>query len=189
LAGSFILFFIGKEEFLSTSENTSLQQEDSGSNDFGRLSSRYDPGMVEPRQLVALEAFSKSHRASPSAPSFSMVIPPPNITGRLHMGHALNLTLQDVVARFRRMEGDDVLWIPGTDHAGIATQNVVERQLSKEGISLEKIGRDDFIKKVWEWKSSIQGGILDQIRRLGASLSWDHERFTDGSVSVGSTSL
>jgi valyl-tRNA synthetase len=178
LAGSFILFFIGKEEFLSTSENTSLQQEDSGSNDFGRLSSRYDPGMVEPRQLVALEAFSKSHRASPSAPSFSMVIPPPNITGRLHMGHALNLTLQDVVARFRRMEGDDVLWIPGTDHAGIATQNVVERQLSKEGISLEKIGRDDFIKKVWEWKSSIQGGILDQIRRLGASLSWDHERFT-----------
>jgi valyl-tRNA synthetase len=162
---------------LSTSENPPLQ-EDPDSNSFGRLSSRYEPGTVEPRQLVALETFSQSHPGSPSAPSFSMVIPPPNITGRLHMGHALNLTLQDVVARFRRMEGDDVLWIPGTDHAGIATQNVVERQLSKEGISLEKIGREDFIKKVWEWKSSIQGGILDQIRRLGASLSWDHERFT-----------
>jgi valyl-tRNA synthetase len=163
---------------LSTSENSPFQPEDPESSSFGRLSSRYDPGAVEPRQLVALETFGKSHPGSPSAPSFSMVIPPPNITGRLHMGHALNLTLQDVVARFRRMEGDDVLWIPGTDHAGIATQNVVERQLSKEGISLEKIGREDFIKKVWEWKSSIQGGILDQIRRLGASLSWDHERFT-----------
>jgi valyl-tRNA synthetase len=163
---------------LSTSENILFKPEESDPAESGRLSSRYEPGAVESRQLIALEKFNQSQKASPSAPSFSMVIPPPNITGRLHMGHALNLTLQDVVARFRRMEGDAVLWIPGTDHAGIATQNVVERQLSKEGITLDKIGRDDFIKKVWEWKSSIQGGILDQIRKLGASLSWEHERFT-----------
>ncbi len=125
-----------------------------------------------------MEQIIKNRPKSPGQPSFSMVIPPPNITGRLHMGHALNLTLQDVVARFRRMEGDDVLWVPGTDHAGIAAQNVVERQLAKEGISLSAIGREAFIAKVWEWKASIQGGILDQIRKLGASLSWDHERFT-----------
>lgn len=94
------------------------------------------------------------------------------------MGHALNITLQDVVARFKRMEGFDVLWIPGTDHAGIATQNVVERRLSQEGILFKTLTREDFVSRVWEWKESIKTGILDQIRRLGASLSWSHERFT-----------
>jgi valyl-tRNA synthetase len=109
---------------------------------------------------------------------FSMVVPPPNITGRLHMGHALNLTIQDVAARYHRMRGQDVLWIPGVDHAGIAAQNVVEKQLRQEGIDFKTMGREAFVSRVWQWKESIGSGILDQIRRLGASLSWDHERFT-----------
>ncbi len=140
------------------------------------ISKSYEPQPVERKW------FERDNRAvrvdRPSGTPFSMVIPPPNITGRLHMGHALNITLQDVVARFKRMEGCDVLWVPGTDHAGIATQNVVERRLSQEGILLKSLTREDFVSRVWEWKESIKTGILDQIRRLGASLSWSHERFT-----------
>ena len=141
-----------------------------------RIPKTYDPASTE-RKWLSLS--SKKKRISrPQGKPFSMAIPPPNITGRLHMGHALNITLQDVVARFRKMEGQDVLWIPGTDHAGIATQNVVERQLSKEGIALRSLTREEFVARVWEWKDSIKSGILDQITRLGASLSWEHERFT-----------
>ncbi len=110
--------------------------------------------------------------------TFSMVIPPPNVTGSLHLGHALNTTLQDILARFKRMNGFNVLWVPGTDHAGIATQNVVERQLAKEGISRHDIGREAFIKKVWEWKEKSGGTIIGQLKRLGASCDWGHERFT-----------
>ncbi len=141
-----------------------------------RIPKTYEPSLTEGKWLAS--SARKVRVSRPEAKSFSMVIPPPNITGRLHMGHALNITLQDVVARFRKMEGQDVLWIPGTDHAGIATQNVVERQLAKEGIPLRTLTREEFVTRVWEWKDSIKSGILDQITRLGASLSWDHERFT-----------
>lgn len=140
------------------------------------ISKSYEPLPIERKWLARDNLAARVMR--PSGIPFSMVIPPPNITGRLHMGHALNITLQDVVARFKRMEGCDVLWIPGTDHAGIATQNVVERRLSQEGIALKSLTRENFISRVWEWKESIKSGILDQIRRLGASLSWSHERFT-----------
>ncbi len=114
-----------------------------------------------------------------NAEAFSIVIPPPNVTGRLHIGHALNNTLQDVLVRYKRMLGCSVLWQPGTDHAGIATQMVVERQLADEGnISRRDMGRDAFIKRVWEWKEESGGAILQQLRRLGASCDWSRERFT-----------
>jgi len=109
---------------------------------------------------------------------FSIVIPPPNVTGSLHMGHALNNTLQDIVCRYKRMKGFNVLWIPGTDHAGIATQNVVERELAKEGIQRKDITREAFLQKVWEWKHEYGGRIISQLKRLGASCDWTRERFT-----------
>ena len=109
---------------------------------------------------------------------YSIVIPPPNVTGALHMGHALNLTLQDILCRFMRQQGKSVLWVPGTDHAGIATQNVVERQLKKEGKKRDDLGREKFIERVWEWKKEYGDRILNQIRRMGASVDWSSERFT-----------
>ncbi|MCZ6695263.1 MAG: valine--tRNA ligase [Acidobacteria bacterium] len=111
-------------------------------------------------------------------PPFSMVIPPPNVTGRLHMGHALNNTLQDILARWKRMEGDDVLWVPGTDHAGIATQMVVDRALQKEGSSREIIGRAAFVERIWNWKEEYGGAIIEQLKQLGCSCDWSRERFT-----------
>lgn len=111
-------------------------------------------------------------------PAFCMVIPPPNVTGRLHMGHALNNTLQDILARWRRMKGDDVLWLPGTDHAGIATQMVVDRQLRKEGSSRQEIGREAFVERVWKWKEEYGGAIISQLKKLGCSCDWSRERFT-----------
>jgi len=111
-------------------------------------------------------------------PSFSIVIPPPNVTGVLHVGHALNNTLQDVLVRFRRMQGYNTLWLPGTDHAGIATQNVVERQLATENSSRHAIGRKKFIERVWQWKEESGGQIINQLKRLGCSCDWDRERFT-----------
>lgn len=109
---------------------------------------------------------------------YSIVIPPPNVTGSLHMGHALNNTLQDIAIRKHRMEGDSTLWLPGTDHAGIATQNVVERQLAQEGLTRHDVGRDDFIKRTWEWKEQYGSRIINQLKRLGASCDWSRERFT-----------
>ena len=100
---------------------------------------------------------------------FSVVIPPPNVTGRLHMGHALNNSLQDVLVRFKRMKGFETLWQPGTDHAGIATQAVVEKNLEKENLNKNQLGRDIFINKVWEWKEESGGIILDQLKKLGCS--------------------
>ena len=113
-----------------------------------------------------------------TGPAFSMVIPPPNVTGELHMGHALNITIQDIMARYKRLTGHRVLWIPGTDHAGIATQNVVDKTLQAEGTSAATIGRDAFLERVWEWKNSTGTRITQQIRRLGASVDWHYERFT-----------
>ena len=109
---------------------------------------------------------------------FSIVIPPPNVTGRLHMGHALNNSLQDVLIRFYRMNGYETLWQPGTDHAGIATQAVVEKNLSKEGINKNEIGREKFIEKVWEWKAESGDLIISQLKKLGCSCDWSRSRFT-----------
>ncbi|TNE33087.1 MAG: valine--tRNA ligase, partial [Alphaproteobacteria bacterium] len=109
---------------------------------------------------------------------YTIPMPPPNVTGSLHMGHALTMTLQDILTRYRRMRGDDTLWQPGTDHAGIATQMVVERELNKEGIKRQDLGREKFLEKVWEWKEQSGSTITTQLRRLGASPDWERERFT-----------
>ncbi|MBI4686931.1 MAG: valine--tRNA ligase [Nitrospirae bacterium] len=113
-----------------------------------------------------------------SKPSYCIVIPPPNVTGSLHIGHALDATLQDILIRWKRMSGFNALWLPGTDHAGIATQNVVEKDLKKEGLDRHKLGRDEFIRRVWKWKGEYGGRIISQLKRLGASCDWSRERFT-----------
>ena len=109
---------------------------------------------------------------------FCIVIPPPNVTGSLHMGHALNNTLQDILCRFKKMKGYNVLWQPGTDHAGIATQNVVEKDLAARGTDRHAIGREKFIELVWEWRKKYGGVIINQLKRLGCSCDWSRERFT-----------
>ncbi|MBB3951231.1 valine--tRNA ligase [Aureimonas jatrophae] len=142
----------------------------------------FDAAAVEPRiaeRWEAADAFRAGAGARPGAPAFSIVIPPPNVTGSLHIGHALNNTLQDVLVRHRRMLGDNVLWQPGLDHAGIATQMVVERQLAERGEPHRReMGRDAFVERVWAWKGESGGAILRQLRRLGASCDWSRERFT-----------
>lgn len=116
--------------------------------------------------------------ASSKKPPYSIVIPPPNVTGVLHMGHALDGTLQDILTRYHRMSGYEALWIPGTDHAGLATQNVVEKQLAKEGLTRHDLGREKFIEKTWEWTNEHKSAILNQFKRLGASFDRSRERFT-----------
>ena len=149
------------------------------------LEKTYDSASAEPR-IAALwdkaQAFKAGAGAKPGAEAFSIVIPPPNVTGSLHMGHALNNTLQDILARFERMRGKDVLWQPGMDHAGIATQMVVERQLSEAGANFgrREMGREAFVEKIWEWKAESGGLIFNQLKRLGASCDWSREKFTMG---------
>ncbi|MBF0566117.1 MAG: valine--tRNA ligase [Nitrospirae bacterium] len=139
----------------------------------------YDPKSVEERWYEFwLENDCFKPPDSADGGSFSIVIPPPNVTGSLHMGHALNVTLQDILARWKRMSGKKVLWLPGTDHAGIATQNVVERQLASEGIDRHSMGRKAFIARVWEWKQRYGGHIIHQLKKMGASCDWSRERFT-----------
>ena len=111
-------------------------------------------------------------------PPFTIVIPPPNVTGSLHIGHALDHTLQDILIRMKRMKGFEALWLPGMDHAGIATQNVVEKQLAADGLSRHDLGREKFVEKVWQWKGESGGAILGQMKRLGDSVDWSRERFT-----------
>ena len=139
----------------------------------------YEPKDVEARWYTYWE---KNHlfKAEPKSDKepYCIVIPPPNVTGSLHMGHALNNTLQDVLCRYKRMKGYNVLWQPGTDHAGIATQNVVEKDLARRGLDRHQIGREAFIKQVWEWKEKYGGMILNQLKRLGCSCDWSRERFT-----------
>ncbi len=143
------------------------------------LEKAYEPKDIEQKWLTVWSAQSVNQpEAASSKPSFSMVIPPPNITGALHLGHALNSTLQDVLARYKRMKGFNVLWLPGIDHAGIATQNVVERQLAEKGKSRGDLGRDSFIEAVWKWKEESGGTIINQLKRLGASCDWSRQRFT-----------
>ncbi|MEW5909734.1 MAG: valine--tRNA ligase [Thermodesulfobacteriota bacterium] len=143
------------------------------------LDKSYEPHEVEKRWY----SFWEEHGffdadAKGRAPSFSIVIPPPNVTGVLHMGHALNNTLQDILCRYRRLRGDDVLWMPGTDHAGIATQNVVEKKLAEQGLTRHQVGRERFITAVWEWREKYGSAIINQLKRLGASCDWKRERFT-----------
>ncbi|MGB8600916.1 MAG: valine--tRNA ligase, partial [Rhizomicrobium sp.] len=143
------------------------------------LDKTFDPKEVEARifdQWVASGAFKAGRR--PGAEPFCIVIPPPNVTGKLHIGHALNNTLQDVLARFERMRGKDVLWQPGMDHAGIATQLVVERRLAEQGKKRVDMGREAFLDEVWKWKEEFGGAILNQQKRLGNSADWDRARFT-----------
>ena len=126
------------------------------------------------------EALFRPHAAAEgeTRPVFTLLLPPPNVTGRLHMGHMLNQTQMDIIVRWHRMRGFITLWLPGTDHAGIATQMMVERQLASEGKKRPDLGREKFIERVWEWKQHYGGAILDQMKRLGASVDWDREYFT-----------
>ncbi len=144
------------------------------------LDKTFDPKAAEPRLYARWEASGLfAPRQDTAAEAYSIVIPPPNVTGSLHIGHALNNTLQDILARYHRMKGKAVLWLPGTDHAGIATQMVVERQLAAEGnVGRRDMGRDAFVEKVWEWKATSAGSIQNQLRRLGSSCDWSRERFT-----------
>jgi valyl-tRNA synthetase len=143
------------------------------------LAKAYEPKEVEPKWYRFWEE-QELFRADENkeTPAYSIVIPPPNVTGDLHMGHALNNTLQDILCRYKRMQGYNVLWMPGTDHAGIATQNVVERQLAEEGLDRYQLGREKFIDRVWEWRRLYGGKIINQLKRLGSSCDWSRERFT-----------
>jgi valyl-tRNA synthetase len=143
------------------------------------LPKAYEPKTVEERWYAFwLEKGYFHADENAGGEPFSIVIPPPNVTGSLHIGHALNSTLQDIIVRWMRMSRRNTLWIPGTDHAGIATQNVVERQLAKEHIDRHVLGREKFVEKVWEWKKEYGGRIISQLKRLGASCDWQRERFT-----------
>src|SRR6201991_1786281 len=142
------------------------------------LDKTFNPKDVEGRIYAQWQASGAFKPGRPDAEPFCIMIPPPNVTGRLHIGHALNNTLQDILARFERMRGKDVLWQVGTDHAGIATQLIVERQLAERQQSRVQMGREKFLEAVWKWKDESGGAIAMQQRRLGASADWSRERFT-----------
>jgi valyl-tRNA synthetase len=150
------------------------------------LPKSYEPGAIETRwaeywvkeKLFSVPTPPPARPGEETRPVFTLLLPPPNVTGRLHMGHMLNQTQMDIIVRWHRMRGFITLWLPGTDHAGIATQMMVERQLAKEGKKRRDLGREKFIERVWEWKKLYGGAILDQMKRLGASVDWDREYFT-----------
>ena len=144
------------------------------------LPKAYDPTAIEDRwaeywvkeNLFAQPTPTAAEPKDACGEPFTILLPPPNVTGRLHMGHMLNQTEMDILTRWRRMSGRRALWLPGTDHAGIATQMMVERQLAEEGTSRQKLGREAFVERVWEWKHHYGGAILNQMKRLGASVRW-----------------
>lgn len=143
------------------------------------MAKTYEPGIVEERWYPYWEKNGFFHAdVDKNKPAFSIVMPPPNVTGSLHLGHAMDSTIQDILTRFKRMQGYNTLWLPGTDHAGIATQAKVEEQLAKEGTNRHELGREKFLERVWAWKEQYGGRITQQLRRLGASCDWDRERFT-----------
>ena len=145
------------------------------------FNSAYDPKKTEDRIYKLWEKsgyFNPDKLPKRISGSFTIVVPPPNITGSLHMGHALNATIQDILIRKKRMEGYKTLWLPGTDHAGIATQNVVEKELKNQGLSRHDLGREKFIEKVWEWEDKYGNIILDQFKKLGSSMDFSRTRFT-----------
>jgi len=142
------------------------------------LAKSFEPAAIEARWAPLWEqsgAYAPTLDAT--KPSFSIQLPPPNVTGTLHMGHAFNQTIMDALTRYHRMRGDNTLWVPGTDHAGIATQIVVERQLEQQKVSRHDLGRKNFVAKVWEWKQESGSVITQQMRRMGASVDWSHEYF------------
>ncbi|MCF8067689.1 MAG: valine--tRNA ligase [Desulfobacterales bacterium] len=143
------------------------------------LDQGYDPQRIEDSWY---EFWEKEHLFAAGTEdgcnNYSIVIPPPNVTGVLHMGHALNITLQDILCRYKRLQGENVLWVPGTDHAGIATQNVVEKKLAAEGRDRHDLGRDKFVEEVWEWREEYGSAIINQLKKIGASCDWSRERFT-----------
>ena len=145
------------------------------------LAATFSPADIEaPLYKKWLDAGYFKADSKSNKPPFTIVIPPPNVTGSLHIGHALDHTLQDILIRMKRMKGFEVLWLPGMDHAGIATQNVVEKQLALQGKSRHDLGREAFVEQVWKWKAESGGAILGQMKRLGDSVDWSRERFTMG---------
>src|SRR3989338_10212824 len=143
------------------------------------IPSRYNPKEFENSIYARWETEGLFNaEVSPSKKPFTVVIPPPNVTGILHMGHALNNTLQDILIRWKRMQGFSSLWMPGTDHAGIATQNVVEKKLAKSGRKRQDLGREEFLKEVWKWREEYGSTIIRQLKRLGSSCDWQRLRFT-----------
>ncbi|MBI2935374.1 MAG: class I tRNA ligase family protein, partial [Chloroflexi bacterium] len=139
----------------------------------------YDPTQVEQRLYQSwLSGGYFQARIEPGKEPFVIIMPPPNVTGELHMGHALTATLEDIMTRWHRMRGDPTLWLPGMDHAGIATQVVVERELTREGLTRHNLGREQFVERVWEWVRRYRHRIDEQHQRLGASCDWTRERFT-----------
>lgn len=155
------------------------------------LDKKYEAGPVESKWAERWIA-SKVFRGEPGKGGrpYTMAIPPPNVTGILHMGHALNVTIQDILARWRRMQGYNTVWVPGTDHAGIATQNVVERALRSEKLTRDQLGRERFVERVWQWREQYGGTIIRQLKRLGCSCDWDRERFTmDDGLSAAVTEV
>ncbi|PRP55331.1 valine--tRNA ligase, partial [Bacillus halotolerans] len=137
----------------------------------------YQPDLIEKKQYQSWEKNGYFPPKGTGTP-YAIMLPPPNVTGTLHMGHGFQHTLMDALIRYHRMQGDQTLWQPGTDHAGIATQMVVERQLSAENISRHELGREAFTKRVWQWKEQSGGTITQQMRRMGTSPDWSRERFT-----------
>ena len=143
------------------------------------LQQPYDPGRIESRWYAYWEERGVFQpRADAAKERFVIAIPPPNVTGSLTMGHLLGDSIRDVIVRWQRMEGKETLYIPGTDHAGIATQNVVEKKLAADGVTRQQVGRENFVGEVWAWREQYGGLILRQLRRLGASPDWTRERFT-----------
>src|SRR5882757_8701737 len=141
----------------------------------------YDPKEAEQNHYARWEErgyFAPEINKNPDAPVFTIVIPPPNVTGSLHLGHALQHTMMDVLTRHKRMSGFRALWLPGMDHAGISTQLMVTKELKKEGLSRHDLGREKFVERVWKWKQESGGQITKQMRREGASVDWSRERFT-----------
>ena len=143
------------------------------------LSDRYSPQEVEAKMYKFWEenGYFKSEDLS-TKPPFSIILPPPNVTGSLHLGHALDHTIQDVLVRWKRMSGFNAMWLPGTDHAGIATQSVVEKTLAKDNLTRQELGREVFVEKVWEWKHTYGNRIIEQMKKLGDSCDWDRLTFT-----------
>jgi valyl-tRNA synthetase len=148
------------------------------------LPKTYDPSVIEERWAEywvrerLFDVVTPAEDTQEEAKKFTILLPPPNVTGRLHMGHMLNQTEMDILTRWHRMRGETALWVPGTDHAGIATQMMVERQLAGEGKTRQELGREAFVKRVWEWRCHYGGAILGQMKRLGASVDWSREYFT-----------
>lgn len=143
------------------------------------LAKTYEPQEVEDRIYQFWLSGGYFHaEADPQKDPYTIVIPPPNITGQLHMGHALDETLQDILIRWRRMQGYSALWLPGTDHASIATEAKIVEAMRKEGITKEEIGREGFLSRAWDWKEKYGGTIIGQLKKLGCSCDWERERFT-----------